>query len=190
MQCIVRRKNTIRSCRAETRITISFLKKCNLQIELFEPKTQEELLRCYELVVRTNQLNMSGVKYTQEEFQTVLKRSGHTSFAFSCKDDFGAYGIVGFGQYTVENNTLVFREFAMSCRVAGKYVESALFAALLEKNRCNVGVFSVQKTQKNALLRKTLEEIGFTKNENDADRACYSFDAGLKNAGLVRGVWR
>lgn len=169
---------------------VSFLKKCNLQIELFEPKTQEELLRCYELVVRTNQLNMSGVKYTQEEFQTVLKRSGHTSFAFSCKDDFGAYGIVGFGQYTVENNALVFREFAMSCRVAGKYVESALFAALLEKNACTEGRFQIRKTQKNKLLRKTLKEIGFHLVSDSEEQAEFCFNTQLKNSELVKCLMR
>lgn len=106
--------------------TITFLKKCHLQIEIFAPESDTEILRCYELVVRTNQLNMSGKKYSQEEFMDILNRSGYKNFAFSCKDDFGEYGIVGFGQYRVENNWIIFTEFAMSCRVAGKYVELSL----------------------------------------------------------------
>ncbi len=163
----------------------AFLRKCHLSTEIFKPDTKEELTRCYELVVRTNQLNMSGKKYTEDEFKKVLEREGCRSFAFSCKDDFGEYGIVGFGQYTVSCGQLIFNEFAMSCRVAGKYVESALFTALLNKEQCDKGVFNVQKTKKNALLRRTLEEIGFIKNTETEKNTEYLFTGNLKNKDVV-----
>lgn len=165
--------------------TIAFLKKCNLRIELFEPKTEEEKLRCFELVVRTNQLNMSGVKYTQEEFEKVLKKDECTNFAFSCEDDFGAYGIVGFGQYKMKNNQMIFTEFAMSCRVASKYVESALFHVLLKRENCDKGIFEVNKTKKNILLRNTLQDIGFTIQKETDVRIRYEFDEDLKEKLLV-----
>lgn len=165
--------------------TIEFLKKCNLKIEIFEPETEEERLRCYELLVRTNQLNLSGKKYTPEEYEDVLKRANHTNFAFSCKDDFGSYGIVGFGQYKVENRTLIFTEFAMSCRVAGKYVESALFSSLLEKEKCVKGSFTVNKTKKNILLRNTLKEIGFQIISESDGMISYYFTSELLNKELV-----
>lgn len=170
--------------------TIAFLKKCNLRMEIFRPETEEEKLRCYELVVRTNQLNMSGMKYTQEEFDTVLAREDHTNLAFSCEDDFGAYGIVGFGQYKVEDSQMIFTEFAMSCRVAGKYVESALFYTLLEKEQCMAGVFSVNKTKKNILLRNTLHDIGFVVKEESEERIQYQFDKELKEKLLVKTTER
>lgn len=170
--------------------TIDFLKKCNLRIEIFKPKTEDEKLRAYELVVRTNQLNMSGMKYTQEEFDEVLVRENHTNFAFSCEDDFGAYGIVGFGQYKVEEGQMIFTEFAMSCRVAGKYVESALFYALLEKEQCIAGLFAVNKTKKNILLRNTLQDIGFVIKEEGEERIQYQFDKELKEKLLVKTAER
>jgi FkbH-like protein len=178
------KRNQVRA--ADNSDTISFLKQCHLRIHLFEPQTEEELLRCYELVARTNQLNMSGTKYTPDEFKTVLERPEYKNFAFRCEDDFGSYGIVGFGQYTVKDNQLVFTEFAMSCRVAGKYVESALFAALLDSENCKTGIFEVQLTNKNALLRRTLEEIGFSE-EKTSDRCIkYRFNGQLKEKQLVK----
>ena len=165
--------------------TIEFLKRCHLRMELFTPETESEILRCYELVVRTNQLNMSGSKYTEGEFAGVLARPGHRNAAFSCVDDFGGYGIVGFGQYKVEDGELVFTEFAMSCRVAGKYVESAFFSALLAAENCKSGRFSVQKTKKNILLRRTLEEIGFVTERDSDKRIDYSFGSDLKERELV-----
>ncbi len=164
---------------------ISFLKKCNLRMEIFKPESEEELQRCYELVVRTNQLNMSGKKYSKEEFLSVIDRPGHKSFAFSCQDDFGKYGIVGFGQYIFNEKVIEFTEFAMSCRVAGKYVESALFTALLNKENCETGEFKVQKTKKNTLLRRTLSDIGFVINKETDKEVEYSFGKNLMNQSIV-----
>lgn len=162
-----------------------FLKRCHLEIEVFEPKTEEEINRCYELVVRTNQLNMSGKKYTREEFEDVLKRNHVYNFAFTCKDDFGSYGIVGFGQYQICNSKIVFEEFAMSCRVAGKYVESALFHEILKRHKCENGSFHVIKTKKNELLRRTLSEIGFITSYEDGTKTQYSFTKKMKNCEIV-----
>ncbi len=165
--------------------TVEFLKKCHLRMSIFSPESEEEKRRCYELVVRTNQLNMSGIKYTPEEFERVFARENHTNFAFSCEDDFGKYGIVGFGQYKVNDGVLVITEFAMSCRVAGKYVESSLFASLLFANACTSGLFSVRKTKKNVLLRNSLENIGFKIIKESNEDVSYSFKRELKYADLV-----
>lgn len=178
-------KRNVLLAASHTDIT-EFLRKCNLKLNLFEPATAEQKLRCYELVVRTNQLNMSGVKYTPEEFEAVLGREGHRNFAFSCADDFGSYGIVGFGQYRVAGKTLIFTEFAMSCRVAGKSVESALFAHLLKAENCDTGIFAVQKTKKNILLRNSLEGIGFRKEAENPEGVSYVFEAALANAEIVK----
>ena len=176
-------RNLLRS--SENTDTLEFLKKCHLEARVFVPQAKEETLRCYELVVRTNQLNMSGKKYTPQEFEEVLRRPDHRIFALSCGDDFGQYGIVGFGQYKIQQNTLVFTEFAMSCRVAGKFVESALFSHLLSRENCPSGSFPVQKTKKNSLLRRTLGEIGFqVQKETDKD-VSYTFTKNLLHHQIV-----
>ena len=115
----------------------------------------------------------------------MLAKPGHKVFAFSCEDIFGDYGIVGFGQYRVSGKTLIFTEFAMSCRVAGKFVGSALFAALLKKEACSKGHFTVVKTRKNILLRNTLENIGFTVRERTAEKVHYTFNGNLLNRDIV-----
>lgn len=166
--------------------TVEFLKKCNLQMSIFVPETEEEINRCYELLLRTNQLNMSGNKYSREEFNEILSKGNVKNFAVSCKDDFGSYGIVGYGQYEILDAQVFFREFAMSCRVAGKYVESGLFHEILNRENCEKGYFYVLKTKKNSLLRRTLQEIGFqTVNENEK-KIKYRFDKELKNRELVK----
>ena len=176
-------RNLLRS--SENTDTVEFLKKCHLSAKVFVPKTEAERLRAYELVVRTNQLNMSGKKYTPEEFNTVLALPDHKVFALSCGDDFGDYGIVGFGQYRVEGDQMIFTEYAMSCRVAGKYVESALFSHLLTTEHCSTGTFTVQKTKKNTLLRRTLEEIGFRPLSESDKEVSYTFTGELLHHQIV-----
>ena len=164
---------------------ITFLRKCNIQVECFVPQTDEEILRCYELIARTNQLNLSGVKYTEEEFHEVLLKPRHKNIAVSCKDDFGSYGIVGYMQYRVDNDQIIFSEYAMSCRVAGKYIESAIFIYLLEKEHCSSGLFPVIKTEKNRLLRNTLDHIGFEIDQENTKYVEYKFGNQLKGSTIA-----
>lgn len=162
-----------------------FIKKCQIKVNLFVPKSEEEILRCYELLLRTNQLNLSGIKYSDEEFKKVLSRNDAKTYALECRDIFGDYGIVGFIQYTVMGDVLTFTEFAMSCRVAGKYIESALFSFLLNSEKCLSGIFNVTVTEKNSLLRRTLENIGFKQVHADKKKIQFTFDDSLKNSDLV-----
>ena len=166
--------------------TVSFLRKCNLRIKVFAPQTEADITRCFELVNRTNQLNMSGRRYTRNEFDALLSKIGQTSIAFSCRDDFGSYGIVGFMQYRKDNCELCFTEFAMSCRVACKYVESALFTHVLNDTCCEKGTLTVHKTKKNVLLRKTFESIGFAVEQANAETVKYDVTLPLMHSDLVR----
>ena len=177
------KRNSIKSA-SKTNID-DFIKQCEIKLNVFLPKTKEQLLRCYELVLRTNQLNMSGVKYSESEFQAVLAKEHYKTFAVSCKDKFGEYGIVAFIQYYIEDECIKFSEFAMSCRVAGKFVESALFKYLLNMEHVNKGYFSLRITEKNKLLRTTLESIGFKTIRSDKKSISYEFDGNLHNSDLV-----
>ncbi|MEG0456072.1 MAG: HAD-IIIC family phosphatase, partial [Bacteroides sp.] len=47
---------------------IDFIRSCNLEIEIMLPETDVQKMRCYELVQRTNQLNLSGRRYEEQAF--------------------------------------------------------------------------------------------------------------------------
>ena len=78
----------------------------------------------------------------------------------------------------------------MSCRVAGKYIESALFSYLLCQEDAEKGVFEVNITAKNTLLRSTLENIGFVTANNTNKSIEYNFTGQLKNNDLVKICFR
>ena len=59
-----------------------------------------------------------------------------TSYVVHCRDKFGVYGQVGYFVIEKVDIDIYITEFAMSCRVAGKYVESAIVNWI--KNNFNV----------------------------------------------------
>lgn len=158
-----------------------FIRECEIEITIFKPESSEKIDRCFELIQRTNQLNISGKKYSRSEFEEILNDADRMTVAFSCKDKFGEYGIVCFAQYRIMQNALSFIEFAMSCRVAGKHIESAFLSYIKETNAAKEYLFPVIKTAKNELMRRTLLDIGLPTNEDDDHQVVFDFSGELKN---------
>ena len=161
---------------------IAFLRSCELRLVIREPETTEEFARSFDLIHRTNQLNLSGEKYGREEFDKILKNGNRHNYIIDCFDKFGSYGQVAFISIK-DNEELEIDEYAMSCRVANKYVESALVNWLKLKYRKTI-VLVGNVTQRNKLLIDTFEKIGFENYTTDEkiclklplDKMCSHYD--------------
>ena len=133
------------------------------------PDSNEKKKRSYELLQRTNQLNLSGIKYSEDSFNYLINNSyRNSSVCFFCNDKFGDYGQIGFISLFKNGATLEVREFAMSCRVMGKYVENAICNWLCDlaiNNNCEKVTFIGRKTDRNAVMTQTLKQIGFESRE-------------------------
>ncbi|MEG0505467.1 MAG: PIG-L family deacetylase, partial [Raoultibacter sp.] len=141
------------------------------------PETDVQKMRCYELVQRTNQLNLSGRRYEEQAFIEMIsgEQSGRT-LCITCKDRFGSYGQVGYLVLELYDRVLYVREFAMSCRVMGKCVENALSAwlsSMAKKLDFDEIVLRGVKTDRNGLVVKTFSAIGFE------DKAMFEDDIAL-----------
>ena len=168
---------------------LAFLRSCQLRAHLGRPESAEELLRSYELLQRTNQLNLSGRKYEQDEFRSRIESSGHDHLVLKCEDRFGSYGQVAYLEAYPENGTLWITEFAMSCRVARKCVEAALMKELFAHYQEN-GIRRIRlqgiKTARNGLLTQTFLDAGFTDHstEEAIDLVCESAE-NIVNGDIV-----
>ncbi|MEG0504301.1 MAG: HAD-IIIC family phosphatase [Raoultibacter sp.] len=144
---------------------IDFIRSCELEIEISLPETDAQRVRSYELVQRTNQLNLSGKRYEADVFASMISGSqAARTVCITCKDRFGLYGQVGYVVLSLHADVLYVSEFALSCRVMGKCVENALAAWLKSLARANGAVQVVLKgvrTERNALIMKTFEAVGF-----------------------------
>ena len=162
-------RRRIRSCFKGT--DTEFLKSCGLEAKI-EFLTKENLQRSYELVQRTNQLNLSGRKYELNEFASEYLNEKVSAFVVYCKDRFGDYGQVGFFVISYESGTVFIVEYAMSCRVALKWLEPAIVQWLQERYNAAAVVFHGKNNKKNGLLVETLKNMGFSdnsKNENELE---------------------
>lgn len=144
-----------------------FLKTCQIRMGIFLPKEEEQIERCYELIQRTNQLNISGYRYEQEEFRSLLSNKDVMSLGISCSDRYGDYGIVGYVSiHMQEGVSPLIHDFVLSCRVARKKVEHALFGWIRDyfstRGHDRVRLRFIP-TSRNNLIMQALLEVGFCK---------------------------
>lgn len=141
-----------------------FLKSCEMKITFLDPK--ENYDRCYELLMRSNQFNISGLKYEKEEFSKML--SINQSICWSVSDKYGDYGVVGFLNWELNGSDIIITDFVMSCRVAEKRVEETVFGWFSD-SIANNGDFALRftKTDRNNPIFQKLKNIGCSVSNTD-----------------------
>lgn len=132
--------------------------------------------RCYELLSRSNQLNLSTNRYTVEEFDHLLENKTMECFAFRVIDKFGDYGIIGFLSILIASPKSQIVDLVISCRIAKKKVEAAIVRSL--KNRLQqLGVESITAnlivTKKNGPLVGVFKDLPFEIREEDEKHIVY-----------------
>lgn len=140
----------------------AFLRDCGLQLELFRPEDETTIIRCRELVQRTNRLTLAGRRYDEEAFAALLASS--EAWAVKCRDRFGDYGTVGFLAVRVSDASADLAEFVMSCRVAGKRCEERLLVWLAEclaARGCRTLTVDAADTGRNGALLAALGALPF-----------------------------
>lgn len=172
---------------------ISFLRACELEMTIFTPVRDLERTRCLELLLRSNQYNVSGNRYTQDDFQQLLASKNYKCLAFKVKDRFGDYGIVGFASFETSRHDLVLKDFVMSCRVAMKHIERAFFQSIFHASLfvdCEKLNINVLKTQRNNPLREQLLLMPFSVLEENESNLRLSMDRSVifDDEGIVRTI--
>lgn len=154
-----------------------FLKQCKMK-GTFRKPNENEYDRCYELIQRTNQLNLSGRRLTSEEILEMIEGDKYEAYLIKLEDKYGEYGIVGFSLVNIEKEPTI-TDFVISCRVANKKVEHTYFNFLAkkykEKGYKNLFVNYV-KTSKNGPMFKVVEEMKLKLNKTDGDFEEYVLD--------------
>ncbi len=171
--------------KTEYKDNLAFLRQCSLCSEVKKLETRDELNRSYELINRTNQLNLSGKRYSFDDFCERNEKS--TFYIVRCWDQYGDYGQIAVIHFAVEDDRLIVDEFAMSCRVARKYVESALLNYFMDEYDKKGITMIGANNRKNKLLIETLKEIGFKDKSNSEETLRLEFSDGmLLNSDIVK----
>lgn len=129
----------------------AFLAASGLEFELLSVEG-DRVMRCQELVQRTNQLNLTGRRYDEKSFAALLSEA--ECRAVRVWDRYGDYGIVGFT--ALKGTRLV--ECCFSCRVAEKGVEARVLKEIAAGRKLTADVV---ETPKNGKIRAIVRELGF-----------------------------
>ena len=153
---------------------IAFLRSCQIRLDI-RPDRKEDFERIAELVQRTNQLNFSGHKYGREEIFKLFEDASLGRYVLICEDKFGRYGTVGFCMARREGPAVKVVDFMLSCRVQGKFIESALFDYLCKLPAAQPATsieVKFTRTQRNAPAQQVLAKLGFdVTQDGSAQRA-------------------
>ena len=101
-----------------------YLRRLQIRIQPVDPLAHME--RLVQLVNKTNQFNLTTIRYSQEEMQKIVEDSSKKVYLYRVEDCFGDYGIVSAAIVDLTQETPVIEEWVLSCRVMGRGVEDAL----------------------------------------------------------------
>ena len=110
----------------------SFLRDCKMTMHIRTPE-ENEYERCYELLQRTNQLNISAQRLSESELLSILSSPDYDCYRIKVDDKYGDYGLVGFAVFnTQDDQTVVLKHFVFSCRAARKKLEQSFFEEIMD----------------------------------------------------------
>ncbi|MCM1542312.1 MAG: HAD-IIIC family phosphatase [Blautia sp.] len=128
--------------------------------------------RFLQLVNKTNQFNLTTVRYTAAELAGILENPEKKAFLYRVTDKFGDNGLVAALIADVSGNVPVIEEFVMSCRVMGRHIEHAVITDV-ERVLSEAGFRKLRgiyiPTAKNAPVAGLYEELGYTKCSERSD---------------------
>lgn len=87
---------------------------------------ENQIERLHDLILRSNQLNFTKKRISEEELRALIADKDVTCGYVSVTDNYGDYGIVGF--YAIRNGEA--EHFVFSCRTMGQMIEQWVYAQL------------------------------------------------------------
>jgi FkbH-like protein len=128
------------------------------------------LPRAAQLMNKTNQMNMTTRRMTEDELRAWAEADGNAVWTFRVRDKMGDLGLTGIASLAVDGDRATVADFILSCRVMGRKVEETMVATVVEAARA-AGVAEVLAqpipTKKNAPCRRFWRESAFERDEDD-----------------------
>jgi len=115
--------------------------------------------RVLELVNKTNQFNLNGIRYTQADWQKNLAAPGSFLLAVSYADKFGPLGKIAVMQGRAEHGRLHISTWVMSCRAFSRRIEFQCLKTLLNRYHASEIVFDFAPTPKNGPTQEFFADL-------------------------------
>ena len=114
--------------------------------------------RIAELTQRTNQFNLSGSRYTEQEILNMINDKSFCILTLSVSDKYGDMGIVGAVICEKRENLIILHSFYLSCRAFGRGFEYLMLGEIKKLGEHICGVYN--ETEKNYKHKSFYEDNG------------------------------
>lgn len=111
-----------------------FYRSLQQRVEI-RPVDASTLARAAQITQKTNQFNLTTKRYTEQNIAHLAATPGWTIYGVNVQDRFGDNGLVGVVVLRRRDHSMEIDTFALSCRVIGRKVETAILAFLTEEAR-------------------------------------------------------
>lgn len=154
----------------------------SLGLEITVAKNSAETVeRAAQLTQKTNQFNLTTIRYTKTSISEILTTNHADLFVFSVRDKFGDYGKTGLCilNYEEDSDAAVIDTFLMSCRTLGRKIEFSFFDFLivqLAQKGIRLIHAEYRKTLKNEQVNDLYEKLGFTLLHSDEEKKIYTLE--------------
>jgi len=127
------------------------------------PAAPADLGRAEELVVRTNQLNSTGITYSGEQLAGFCDAPDHLLLMAELDDRFGTYGQIGLALIEFRDPDWTLRLLLMSCRVMSRGVGTVLLNEIQRRARAAGATLlaEFEATGRNRVMEITYRFAGF-----------------------------
>ncbi|MFB9906136.1 HAD-IIIC family phosphatase [Allokutzneria oryzae] len=126
--------------------------------------TPFDVPRIAQMAARTNQFNLTGLRYDQAETTTMADSADHVVLSCSVADRFGDEGMVGAAWVRTSEDAWEVLNLVMSCRVLGRGVEQAMVGWLARQAK-KAGVPTLRgnftPSARNGVSAKLWSQSGF-----------------------------
>ena len=148
----------------ETLSEADFKASLELEMAVFDVGKQH-VARVTQLINKTNQFNLTTIRRTQDEVETLARSPEHSVIGMELKDKYGDYGLVGVAILKKKGKTCLIDTLLMSCRVLGRDADTAFISALAERTSSMGGAVMEGQyipTAKNAMVKDLYRKHGMT----------------------------
>jgi FkbH-like protein len=123
--------------------------------------------RSFELINKTNQFNLNGVRLSQDEWSARLSQPGAFLMTSNYEDRFGPLGKIAVAVGSVNGSRARVDSWVMSCRAFSRRVEHACLKAIFEALKVSEVILAFRVTVRNGPLREFLSSVGLEPNTGD-----------------------
>jgi len=119
-------------------------------------------LRAFELVNKTNQFNLNGKRYAEQEWRQFFANPSSFLLTAAYDDKFGALGKVAVLMGTIDAGNVELRTWVMSCRAFSRRIEHQCLRYLFDELGAERVSFEYSPTDRNGPMRDFLTSVAGT----------------------------